>query len=598
MQDHVNDYLISIIKSTQQSARIRRQHNKDMQAIAAFAQSILNADSKKIALKDVTELLGSVGCIKDARTICEKLGEFAYAKICNLISIYDGPEERNSRHWRIHLGAPSLALPDAKYYDKSAGAYEQEILVAYSAMLHKLGRAFGYDDIEQFSNMEVEYAPILRAVLEEESPVYSGSDLVKEYPGIDWESFWHPFGETAAHWKNMQFVVDSPKWFAHLEKMLKTYTVDRWKIWFRGAIIVCYAHYLPSYYRAPYNALFGERLTGIKKQSAPMKELLSSIKIYLSVPLSRIYIARTVDKVYRQQIAHFIKTLLAATVARLSKVPWLQPATKRLALKKVRQIHLGILYPTLATNYETPQLDDVHIIKNISTIGQSLTQREFKDAHKKYSTEAWDNPVYSVNAYYLATGNRLIIPAAIAAWPFYCASASAGWNYGGLGTVVGHEITHAFDADGKDYDAEGDLRPWWTAADNRGYNKVTRALIDLYNKSELEGRHVDGTQTLSENLADLGGMAIALEALEQKIGNRSADERKRELRDFFTSYAMSWREKKRRAQTMKQLVSDVHAAAEFRVNNIVCQFDAWYEAFDVDADDPLYIEPAKRIRIY
>ena len=396
----------------------------------------------------------------------------------------------------------------------------------------------------------------------------------------------------------MRFVVDSPKWFSYIEKMLKTYTIDRWKIWFRGAIIVCYIPYLPAHYKSHYDALFGERLTGIKKHRSPTKELLAKVKEMLSVPLSRLYIASNGNKVYQQHITNFVKTLLDVAAARMDKVSWLQPATKSIAQKKVRQIHLGILYPTLATNYETPRLDDVHIMQNLVTIGKSLTHQEFKDARKKYSTESWDNPVYSVNAFYLAAGNRLIIPAAIASWPFYCTGASDGWNYGGLGAAVGHEITHAFDNDGKNYDADGNLRLWWTPADNRGYNKVTRRLIELYNASNMYGHHVDGTNTLSENLADLGGVAIALEALQQRIANLPREQQKQQLRDFFTSYATSWREKEYKAQTMKKLVADVHAPPEYRVNNIVQQFDAWYEAFDIDIKDPLYVEPAKRIRIY
>jgi predicted metalloendopeptidase len=601
MQARVDDILIDIIKDARahrHTSTSTSSESRDMKALAEYSNSYLSADSKQTALKHLKELLGAVGCVKNQRDVCNKLGELTYAKSCNLITMYDGPEERDASHWRLHLGTGILALPDPKYYDKSANTYEKSILVEYGNMLHKLGHKFGYDNIEQFATMETEYADIIRASEIDDSLVIEGARLPTKFPEINWEAFWEPFGPVAKHWKNMTFVIDSPKWFAHLGKMLRSFTMDRWHIWFRGALLLCYTQFLPANYKGAYNELFMDRLAGIKKESGPMKELLSSIKSILSVPLSRLYISRTSNRAYQQQIKNFIKKLLAATVRRLQSVSWMAPATKRIAIDKVRRIHLGILYPTLPTNYDTPQLSETDIIENFYILGRSLTHREFKDASKKFSTDAWDNPVYAVNAFYIAAGNRLIIPAAIADWPFFDAHATAGWNFGGLGAMIGHEITHAFDNEGRDFDSRGNMRSWWSPKDNRAYNKVTRALIALYDSSSIYDRHVDGTNTLSENLADLGGLSIALDALLGEIKGLGEEERKKQLREFFASYATSWREKMHKASAMQQLIADVHSPAKFRVNNIVRHFDEWYKAFGIDSRSPLYIPPEKRIKIF
>jgi putative endopeptidase len=214
--------------------------------------------------------------------------------------------------------------------------------------------------------------------------------------------------------------------------------------------------------------------------------------------------------------------------------------------------------------------------------------------------EKWEDSVFAVNAYYYNEGNRLILPAGILQWPFFNSGGSPGWNYGGIGATVGHEITHAFDMDGKNYDEDGNLDAWWKPADNRQFNKRTKQLIQLYNDTLYFNKPINGVLTLSENIADLGGLGIAISAL-KKYGathKYSPEKMKHELCDLFLSYAVSWRTKERREKAIQGLFMDVHAPAPSRVNNIVRHFADWYECFDVQPGDALYLPPEKRIRIF
>jgi putative endopeptidase len=175
-----------------------------------------------------------------------------------------------------------------------------------------------------------------------------------------------------------------------------------------------------------------------------------------------------------------------------------------------------------------------------------------------------------------------------------------GLLYGALGSTIGHELTHAFDVDGKDYDDEGNYRPWWTAGEYAAYKKLTQRLVRLYEGSSYFGKSLDGRLTLSENIADLGGVAFALEALKRRcaaagIGGERLDG---VLRDFFIGYAVSWRVKEKKGKALQGLFMDVHAPPAWRVNNIVCQFDDWYRLFDVKPGDGLYVDPQDRIRIF
>jgi hypothetical protein len=171
-------------------------------------------------------------------------------------------------------------------------------------------------------------------------------------------------------------------------------------------------------------------------------------------------------------------------------------------------------------------------------------------------------------------------------------------NYGGLGAVIGHEITHAFDVDGKEFTATGEKKNWWTKKDNYQYKKRTDELVKLFDSGKVLGHSVDGYLTLSENLADLGGLAIALDALKNELKDASEDEKKKQIREFFISYAVSWRVKERPRKVIQSLFLDVHSPAELRVNFIISQFDDWYELFGVVTGNSLYIPPEDRIRVF
>ena len=229
----------------------------------------------------------------------------------------------------------------------------------------------------------------------------------------------------------------------------------------------------------------------------------------------------------------------------------------------------GILYPDTEYNYAVPELMSDNLLKNIVLLGESKSKQDVKDVQERFTRQTWENPVFMVNAFYMSAGNQLVIPAGIVQWPFYSMDAGMeGWNFGGLGCVIGHEITHAYDTDGKEFDHEGNRRVWWSAQDNRVYNRKTRAIIALYNKAMVEGRRVKD------------------------------DKRLEELRDFFISYAVSWREKMRREKQLQQLLTDVHAPAIVRVNMVVAHFQEWYDTFEIGPDDKLYIPPEQRIRLF
>jgi len=207
----------------------------------------------------------------------------------------------------------------------------------------------------------------------------------------------------------------------------------------------------------------------------------------------------------------------------------------------------------------------------------------------------WGRPVFEVNAYYYPDENRFLLPAAILRPPFYDRKRGLAWNYGGIGATIGHELCHAFDSEGRNYDEHGDKRDWWTVHDDREYRKRARQVVRLYESRRYRGMEVDGELTLIENIADLGGLEFAMAGLRAELGREPSLEEKRM---FFHSFAVSWRSKDRIKRAAQLLVSDFHAPPMLRVNHSVRQMDEWYEAFDVGKDCEEYIEPAHRIRFF
>jgi len=242
-----------------------------------------------------------------------------------------------------------------------------------------------------------------------------------------------------------------------------------------------------------------------------------------------------------------------------------------------------------------------NLFQNILFLGEERTRDDIKSRGKKKNINSeWDDPIFAVNAYYYSETNQMIIPAGSLLWPFYSKISPYGWNFGGLGAVIGHEMTHAFDSDGKDYNEYGEKVNWWKESDLSAYEKKTHDIISLFNKAKVLNHAVNGNKTLNENIADLGGLAIALAALETDMAesNLSEIKKKEAYRNFFNSFAVSWRIKEKPEKILQGLFMDRHAPAPLRVNLIVNQFDQWYSAFDIRETDALYIAPEKRIRIF
>jgi len=594
IQNEVNVDLQALIRRS-----MARPQNADEKAIGQFAKSYLAPDRKDVVLATLKTMLNDIGCMKTNDDMSKYVGQQLYSLIPSVFSIYGGPEDKNSSHWRFHISNGLLGLPDLAYYNGDVAGGKQ-MYNAYKTALEDLGSQLGYAGLGEFAELEAKYAKCIDNGYDDDSKVYSGAELERAYNAIGWGSIWGAYGLKDNEWKQMQFIVDAPTWLRHVNHMFRTYEIDTWRLFMRAKYMLYFGKYLPQSYTRFMDSVFFA-LVGLQKHTkmSRERELLKVISMNLNLELSRAYKKTIESAEFRTELLNFVNHILAAAERRLRAVTWMRPATKATAIDKLRKLQLGVLYPMKNIDYMPPKLGD-NMITNIVTLGHAESQKILRDVRKKKTGQIWDNPVFMVNAFYIPTGNRFVLPAAIVRPPFYDRKHGPGRKYGALGCVIGHEITHAFDEHGKDYDADGNKRNWWLAADNRAYNKRTGALERLYSKEKLLGQRLDGEQTLSENIADLGGLAIALDALKFELDKAAVSDavRQQEMREFFLGYATSWREKKRTAKEHMNLVVDVHSPPKYRVNNIVRHFQEWYDAFDVREGDALYLAPKERITIF
>jgi predicted metalloendopeptidase len=538
--------------------------------------------------------------MRDANDVAITIAEFVKYRVPCPVQISTQPSEAHSRELRLWLGPCEVTLPDSSYYTVDAPG-RTHLLEVYNTLLTKLGDFFEINNMNLFVGVERIVAAALEETKGEEQILMKGSELISLYPNVPWQAFAKTaFAINEHKFNTFKLLVVSPTWLKYLNQWFKTWTLDNWRIWLSGTLLVYALPFLPPPFDDLHFDFFDRRLRG-QTDKIPQHLLgLKMCKKWLSAPLGKKYIQCCINPDLKQSVMSLANEILDACIERLKLTEWLEPATRLKAIKKVKNVFLGIAYPDQMPPSPKVNLNPEEFIKNIFALGTSHFENELKRANTILQPEKWEDAIFEVNAYYYNEGNRLIIPAGILNYPFYDIESSDGWNFGGIGATIGHEITHAFDMDGKDYDENGNNAPWWTAQDNRNYNQKTKNIIALFNKTHYFGQSINGTLTLSENIADLGGLALAMAALKARLERKktSKEDYKKEVCNFFISYAVSWRTKEKRKKAIQSLITDMHSPPQARVNNIVRQFDDWYDCFDIEPGNPLYTAPHERIRIF
>jgi putative endopeptidase len=342
-------------------------------------------------------------------------------------------------------------------------------------------------------------------------------------------------------------------------------------------------------------------LSGQPEQLARWKRAVASTNAALGEEVGKIYVASYFPAESKKQMLDLVSNIRAALAARIGQLEWMGDATKKAAQEKLARFTVKIGYPENFRDYSALVVKPDDLYGNIDRSNRFEWQHDLDRLGKPVDRTEWNMPPQKVNAYYNPTLNEIVFPAAILQPPFFDPKADPAINYGGIGAVIGHEISHGFDDQGRKSDGDGVLMDWWTEEDAKNFNARAEKLVAQYAEIEiLPGEHVDGKLTLGENIGDMGGLNLALAAYHASLGGKPApmiDGITGDQRVFF-GWAQVWRTKIRKEALVKQLHSDPHGPAEARVNGVVRNMDAWYDVFGVKPGDKLYVKPEDRVKIW
>ena len=514
-------------------------------------------------------------------------------------------DQKDPDRYDVTITQSGLGMPDRDYYLKDDPVYlglRAKYLAHIARMLTLIGEQQPAAEAQAILDAETQIAQLHwpAAKRRERDLTYNPStriELEAMAPGFFWETLLATEGVDA----QPQFVVRETDAVQALAQLFLKVPLDTWRAYFKYHYLVGLAAVLPHDFDEEVFDFYGRTLQGQPQQRSRDKRAVRALDNDLGEAVGALYVERYFPASSKEQVRALVENLRATYAQRIQQLPWMTPATKKVALEKLAAFHPKLGYPDKWRDYSA-----LSIVKG-DAFGNAVRARVFewnrgvKRLNEPTDRSEWGMTPQTINAYYNPTFNEVVFPAAILQPPFFDPNADPAVNYGGIGTVIGHEMGHGFDDQGSKSDARGVLRTWWAAADTEAFKKRTDSLAAQYDEfSALPGLKVNGRLTLGENIGDLGGISVAYDAYHRSLHGSAppvldgitADQR------FFLSFAQVWRGLDRDEALRSQVLSDPHSPGRFRVNGVVRNVDAWYAAFGVTATDKLYLPPGERVRIW
>ena len=518
--------------------------------------------------------------------------------------LYVEPDERAPTTYAAHLTQGRLTLPDRDYYLRDDPHF-QKVRAALRGHIVKLltlaGESVTNTDADAVIALETALAHLQWTRVQNRDPLKTyNKRLVADLPALTKDGGWRPYFSTAGVTVD-SLVVGQPSYFEGLHKVIDETPLATWRIYLTFGLVSVFAEYLPKAFVDEDFDFDQHILRGVPENQPRWKRGVGLVDRVMSFALGHLYVDRHFPPANKARAEALIGNLTAVYAESLATLDWMGDDTRHEALAKLRAIQPKIGYPEKWRSYEglTIRRDDL--------AGNVMRGRRFNHAFwiaklgQPVDRAEWDTPPQIVNAFYNATRNEIVFPAGILQPPFFDASADDAANYGGIGTVIGHEISHAFDDEGSRYDGAGVLRNWWTAADRERFEARTKRMVQQYDAySPIEGYHVNGALTLGENVADNAGLAMAVRAYRHALNGKTApmlDGYTGEQR-LFIAFAQIWKMKVREAAQIERLKTDPHSPGQFRTDGAAVNQSAFADAFELRPGDAMYRAPEDRISLW
>ena len=570
-----------------------------------YASGMDTAAIEKAGYDPLKPMLAKIDAVKDHKELISLLATSYTEGDGALIGIYVGADERNSAKNILSLYQTGLTLPEKDYYTKTdaATAEKREKLIEHITNLFVLtgvDKTMATQQATAVLKLETAIAASHLAPVELRDPIknynkMSVTDLQKMSPNINWSNSLQQMGI-----QTDSVNVAQPAYYKTLSALLASQSIDVWKSKVKFDYISSNASLLSKAFvdeRFSFNKLF----SGAKTQEDRWKKMVNRTDNGLKDLLGQIFVQKYFPGEAKKRMDELVNNLQIAFDKRIAQLDWMSDTTKQKAKEKLSAIMKKIGYPDQWKSYDDVTITRTDFYGNMRSIAKHDYKESIAKIGKPVDKTEWQMTAQTVNAYYNPTFNEIVFPAGILQFPFFELKADDAINYGAIGMVIGHEMTHGFDDQGRQYDAQGNLTDWWTKTDAEKFTAKAKGVIDQYNAyTVLDSLHVNGALTLGENLADIGGLAIAYDAFKltqqgkgaEKIDGFTPDQR------FFLGYAQVWRLVDRPESMRTRITTDPHSPEEFRVNGPLANFEPFYQAFGVTEKHRLYRPADQRARIW
>ena len=571
----------------------------DEERIQALGITPIQADIERaLAVSSAAELLAAMGDLESRGS-----GGLFYT--------YISTDAHDSDNNITYMGQSGLSLPDEAYYREEEYAAIRTALLGHIEKMFELAHIPGAKDhAKRVLALETQIAShhwdqVKDRDAELTYNKYSFAELETLTPNFDWK-LWMAASKMPAH-VLADVVVAEPSYFqgisSMLSSMLSEFDSSSWASWLTWHVISGSASYLSRDFVNQNFAFYGTILSGIPQLRERWKRGVGLVEGAMGEAIGQIYVERHFPEAAKARMKELVANLIEAYRVDIAALDWMSEETKAKAFIKLDKFTPKIGYPDKWRDYSSLTIVPDDLIANLAAISQFGQEYEFAKIGAPVDRLEWHMTPQTVNAYYNPGMNEIVFPAAILQPPFFDLEADDAVNYGAIGAVIGHEIGHGFDDQGSKYDGDGNLENWWSQSDRDEFEKRTKNLIDQYDAlhpANAPDVHVNGALTIGENIGDLGGLTIAYKAYQIALNGRTAP-----VLDGFTGYqrlfigyAQTWCGKQRPEEIRRRVSSDPHSPDEFRCNQIVKNFDPFYEAFDVKEGDALFMPPSQRVRIW
>ncbi len=558
--------------------------------------------------------LDAIAAIRNKRELAHALGETLRADVDalnntnyhtdNLFGLWVAPGFNDSDHYAAYLMQGGLQLPDREYYVSSSDS-TRKIREQYKTHIATMLKLAGLSDpdarAQRILDLETAIAQTHRSLADNEdihkaNNTWTHADFLAKAPGLDWTEYF----AGAALTQQVDFTVWQPEAFTGESLLVASTPLDTWKDWMDYHLIEGYGGVLPKTLAQERFDFFGKTLYGVPQQRPRAQRGVFVVDGLLGDVIGQIYVQRYFPPAAKAQAEAMVANEIAAFRKRIEALSWMDASTKAEAQAKLSTLYVGVGYPESWHDYSNYEVKADDIFGNIWRGSLSDYQRQIARLGAAVDKKEWSMTPQTVNAVNLPLQNALNFPAAILQPPFFDPQAPAASNYGAIGTVIGHEISHTFDSEGSAFDSKSRVRNWWTPDDLKHFEAATAQLAAQYDTYKpFPDLAVNGKQTVNENIADVAGIAAAYDGYRASLAGKPAPMQAGLSGDqqFFLAFSQNWGSKTREAALRQEVLTDGHAPSEYRAAT-VRNIDAWYVAFDVKSGEKLYLAPPDRVRIW